>query len=138
MPTAGIDHIAMPTANAERLIAFGADVDSAWSGDGNALIAAARRGQTDMASLLLEAGADPNAYVRGDETPLINAAQQGRREVAELLVEAGADVSLTVLANRREGANEYRSPISEARRNGHRDMVRWLESLGATHNPPSE
>ncbi|WP_138511324.1 M56 family metallopeptidase [Maricaulis alexandrii] len=125
-------------AMAERLIAFGADVDSAWSGDGNALIAAARRGQTDMASLLLEAGADPNAYVRGDETPLINAAQQGRREVAELLVEAGADVSLTVLANRREGANEYRSPISEARRNGHRDMVRWLESLGATHNPPSE
>ena len=121
-----------------RLIAYGADIESAWSGDGNALIAAARRGRSDVSRLLLQAGADPNAYVRGDETPLINAAQQGRMDVAAQLVEAGADVSLTVLAQRRDGVDEYRSPLSEARRNGHGDMVRWLEALGATHNPPSE
>jgi ankyrin repeat protein/beta-lactamase regulating signal transducer with metallopeptidase domain len=121
-----------------RLLAYGADVDSASPGDGNALIAASLRGQTDIVNLLVEAGADPNGYVRGDETPLINAAQQGHVDVAEILAEAGADLSLTVLANIRNGEEIYRSPISEARRNGHRGMVAWLEARGATHNPPSE
>lgn len=122
----------------EMLLSYGADVNEAYSGDGNALIAAALRGRVDVVDLLLEAGADPDAYVRGDETPLINAAQGGHVDVAERLAEAGADLSLTVLANiRSDGREEYRSPLSEARRNGHRDMVRWLEANGATHQAPT-
>ena len=122
----------------DLLLTYGARTDAAFSGDGNALIAASRAGHADIARRLIAAGADPNGYVRGDETPLVNAAQSGQIGVAEVLVEAGADVSLTVLANIRDGRDTYRSPLSEARRNGHRDMVRWLEARGATHNPPSE
>lgn len=122
----------------DMLLEAGADVDAAEPGDGNALIAASLRGHADLVSHFLEAGADPNAYVRHDETPLINAAQQGHIDVAELLVAAGADVSLTVLAPRRDGEDRYRSPLSEARRNGHGAMVRWLEARGAEHLPPAE
>lgn len=119
------------------LIEAGADVNSFQSGDGNPLIAAALRGDLAMTELLLAAGADPDAYVPGDETPLIAAAQQGHLAVAQRLVEAGADVSRTVFAHHRGGEEVFRSPIGEARRNHHRDVVQWLESLGAEHRPPA-
>tara|TARA_R110002072_G_scaffold53360_7_gene140954 strand:- start:531 stop:2201 length:1671 start_codon:yes stop_codon:yes gene_type:complete len=120
----------------DLLLEAGADINRAESGDGNALIAAALGGHPDMVSLLLAGGADPNAYVLHDETPLINAAQAGRVDIAELLVEAGADISMTVLAHGRDGQRIYRSPISEARRLGRGEMVRWLETQGAEHQPP--
>lgn len=125
-------------AMVEMLLEAGADIDAAEIGDGNALIAASQRGHADLVRFLLQAGADPEAYVPGDETPLINAAQQGHVDIAELLVEAGADVSLTVPAPRWDGEDRYRSPISEARRNGRGAMVRWLEARGAEHRPPAE
>lgn len=120
----------------DLLLEAGADIDRGQSGDGNALIAASLKGRDAVVRHLLDRGADPNGYVQGDETPLINAAQKGDIAIAEMLVEAGADVSLTVFAHDRNGRAIYRSPLSEARRNRHGAMVRWLEARGARHLPP--
>jgi len=115
----------------QRLLEAGADVNLGSAGDGNALIKAAAGGHLDVMRTLLAAGADPNAIVPDDETPLINAAQSGQIEAVKLLVEeAGADASLSVVANRPTG-RQRRSPLSEAVRNNHQDIVDYLRSKGA-------
>ena len=119
-----------------RLVQAGAPIDAGVAGDGNPLIAAALRGRLKTVEFLLELGADPNAFVYGDETPLINAAQSGHVPVAEALVKAGAELSLTVKAPSSESVEGYRSPLSEAERRGHTQMVRWLKARGAEHRPP--
>jgi bla regulator protein BlaR1 len=116
---------------AKLLIDAGADVNQPVRGDGNPLIAAAQRGNVDVAKLLVAAGADVNAYVPSDETPLINAARSGRLEMVEFLVTQGAKVSLAVPAESLPNS-EIRSPLSEARKHGHSNIVRFLESRGAT------
>ncbi len=144
-PNLGIERDGSPLISAsrggnlaivERLLAAGADPNLGFARDGNPLIGAALGGHTQVVQRLIAAGADPNGYVYRDETPLINAAQRGHIAVAEILVEAGADVSLTVEAPHTDPGGPYRSPLSEARRNGHNDMVRWLEERGAQHRPP--
>ncbi len=121
----------------QLLLSNGADVETAFSGDGNALIAAAMHGRLETVDLLLAAGANPDSYVLGDETPMVGAAQQGHLDVIQRLAAAGADLSLTVLAHSRDGQDIYRSPLSEARRIGHTDIVNWLESRGAEHREPT-
>jgi bla regulator protein BlaR1 len=116
---------------ARLLIDAGADVNQPVRGDGNPLVGAAQRGNLDVAKLLVAAGADVNAYVPSDETPLINAARSGRLEMVEFLVSQGAKVDLAVPAEPLPNS-EIRSPLSEARKHGHRDVVRFLESRGAT------
>ena len=75
----------------KMLLARRADVN-APQGDGmTALHWAARRNQTDAASLLLEAGADTKAVTRiGGYTPLHLAAQEGADGVMRLLLARGA------------------------------------------------
>jgi ankyrin repeat protein len=65
--------------------------------------------------------------VPGDETPLINAAQAGGLDIVTYLVERGADVNRAVPSN----PGQTRSPMSEARRNGHGAVVNYLKSRGA-------
>lgn len=147
-------------AAVRELIALGADVNTVVVGDGSPLIEAARRGRMDIVQTLLTAGADPNLAVRGDgapliqaslsghldivqalvarganveifvpgdETPLINAAQAGSLPIVAYLVEHGADVNRAVEAN--EG--EMRSPLGQARKNGHGAVVNYLKTRGA-------
>lgn len=147
-------------AAVRELIALGADVNTVVVGDGSPLIEAARRGRMDIVQALLAAGADPNLAVRGDgapliqaslsghldivqalvarganveifvpgdETPLINAAQAGSLPIVAYLVEHGADVNRAVQAN----PGEMRSPLGQARRNGHGAVVDYLKSRGA-------
>jgi len=147
-------------AAVRELIALGADVNTVVVGDGSPLIEAARRGRMDIVQALLAAGADPNLAVRGDgapliqaslsghldivqalvarganveifvpgdETPLINAAQAGSLSIVAYLVEHGADVNRAVQAN----PGEMRSPLSQARKNGHGAVVNYLKSRGA-------
>ena len=116
------------------LIQAGANIDAGIRMDGNPLIAAALRGRVTTVTLLLSLGANPDAYVYGDETPLINAAQSGHIDVAKILIKAGANPSLTVKTPNR-GAEGYRSPLSEAQRNGHTRLVEWLRAQGAEHRP---
>lgn len=110
----------------QMLLAAGADPNLAVRGDGAPLIQASLSGNLDIVRLLVERGANVEIFVPGDETPLINAAQAGRLPIVTYLVERGADVNRAVPAN---GAT--RSPMSEARRNGHGDVVNYLKSRGA-------
>lgn len=151
---------ARDVAAVRELIALGADANATLPGDGSPLIEAARRGQIEIVRMLLAAGADPNLAVRGDgapliqaslagkldivrllvergadievfvpgdETPLINAAQAGDLDIVSYLVERGADVNRAVPAN----PGQMRSPLGEARRNGHDAVVSFLKSRGA-------
>jgi len=114
----------------EFLLAEGADVNQAAPGDGNALIMASAFGHLDLVTLLIERGAQVDGVVHGDETPLINAARMGRLDVARYLIAQGADVNLAVIAPTIDGS-ERRSPLSEARRRGHREIVDLLRDHGA-------
>ena len=114
----------------QLLLENGAAPDLAVPGDGNPLIMAAARGHEAVVAALLGRGADLNAIVIGDETPLINAARGGHLPIVRTLVERGADVNLAVPADNSPLA-EIRSPLSESRRYGHRDIVAYLQSKGA-------
>lgn len=116
---------------ARELIAHGAEVNMRAPGDGNPLIMASAYGHLEMARLLVENGADVNAHVRGDETPLINAARENRLDVARYLIAQGADVNLEVIAPTIDGF-EPRSPMSEARRRNHTEMIALLRANSAT------
>ncbi|MEM8984313.1 MAG: ankyrin repeat domain-containing protein [Pseudomonadota bacterium] len=120
------------------LLAEGADPNAASPRDGNPLIAAALMGNVGVTRQLLAAGADPNGYVYRDETPLINAAQQGHLDVLNVLIDAGADVSLTVATPPHDPGGAFRSPLSEAERNGHSHIVKRLKELGAEHAVPAD
>ncbi|KAL0765276.1 hypothetical protein CaCOL14_012025 [Colletotrichum acutatum] len=78
---------------------------------------ASTRGQSEMVKLLLGYGADVNASTTGG-TPLLLAAAEGRDTVARLPLEAGAKVDLCSVDNR--------SPLVEASRQGHTNVVRLL------------
>ena len=78
------------------LIAAGANVDAALSGDGSPLIGAARSGSLDAVRLLLDRGANPNLGVHGDGSALIVAADKGGMEIVRLLLDRGADPNLGV------------------------------------------
>lgn len=115
----------------QYLIEHGADVNKAAPGDGNPLIMAAAFGHLDVVTLLISRGAQVDGIVDGDETPLINAARTNRLDVARYLIDQGADVNLAVIAPTLDGS-ERRSPLSEARRRGHTQMVAMLREHGAT------
>lgn len=117
-------------AIARLLLEAGADANRAIPSEASPLIIAAIRGDFAMVELLVEHGADVNAYVRGDETPLIRAAQNNRTSVARHLIEHGADVDLAVEAPTWRGAKQ-RSPLGEAVRNNHPEMIRLLREYGA-------
>lgn len=109
------------------LLDKGADPAVSVRGDGNPLIAAAQSGNLDIVRMLVERGASVEAYVPGDETPLINAAQAGSLPIVRYLVEKGANVSRAVKADR----GEMRSPLGEASRHAHLDVVAYLKTQGA-------
>ena len=91
---------------------------------GNALIAAAMRGDANMVRLLLSLGADPNSKTRLDYyTPLSAAAGSKDMETLRLLLEAGAKTT-------RNGA----SPLVEAAKVGWQEGVQCLLDAGADVN----
>jgi hypothetical protein len=53
--------------------------------------------------------------------------------VARFLVSRGADVHSRVWAEQGAGGSgEWRTPLNMARRGGHAEVVRYLQSVGAT------
>lgn len=107
----------------ERLLAAGADVDAAPSGDGTPLMNASRYGYVPLVRRLLDAGADPDAVIRGDGTPLIEAARNGHLEVVEMLLAAGAPPDTAV------GGDG--NPLIVAAAEGHREVLDSLLEAGA-------
>ena len=117
-------------AAVRALLDRGANPNLAVPGDGNALIAAAGRDYTDVVALLLDRGAAIEQIVPGDENALITASGSGALAAVRLLVARGADVNARVLATSLRG-NEWRTPLSQARRGRHADIVAVLEQAGA-------
>jgi hypothetical protein len=75
----------------ERLLFFGADIES-LTGDGeNAMILASYKGHHNIVELLLDKGANVNASNKFGDTPLFYAARRGYPTVVRLLMERGAD-----------------------------------------------
>jgi bla regulator protein BlaR1 len=116
------------------LLDRGADPDMGVEGDGNPLIMAAREGHVSIVQLLLEKGASVDQVVDGDENALIQASGEGHLDVVKLLVTRGADVNARVWADSAfERPNgEWRTPLSMARRGGHRAVVEFLRANGAS------
>lgn len=79
-------------------------------------------GSSRVARLLLTHGADPNvADRRTGTTPLHDAARTGFVDTVRLLVQFSADPQAADRATRR--------PVDLARKNGHSDVVAFLELL---------
>jgi len=116
---------------AKYLLDQGADPNGVVEGDGSPLIAAAGHGKLDQVRMLVERGADVNLAVEGDENPLMNAAEQGHLAIVQFLVEKGADIHAKIYSEKYPRGGEWRTAISQARKNGHMDVVRYLQSRGA-------
>ncbi len=118
---------------AQLLLDSGADANMPVEGDGSPLIMAAATGRLDQVALLIQRGADVNLAVEGDENPLMGAAEGGHLAVVRLLVDRGADIHTRIWSERggRTNAGEWRTAVSQARKNGHTAVVQYLESLGA-------
>ena len=114
------------------LLDQGGDPNGIVEGDGSPLIAAAAHGRLDQVQMLIDRGADVNLAVEGDENPLMNAAEGGHLAIVQLLVSKGADVHTRIRSERYDGnGGEWRTALSQARKNGHTNVVKYLESLGA-------
>jgi beta-lactamase regulating signal transducer with metallopeptidase domain len=139
-PSAKVDGDGSPLIGAARerrveivqyLLDQGADPNGAVEGDGSPLINAAQSGSLATVKLLVDRGADVNMAVEGDENPLMNAAEGGHLEIVQFLVSRGADINTRIYTDRYDGTGEWRTAISQARKNRHYDVVKYLESLGA-------
>jgi ankyrin repeat protein len=151
------------TADVERLLASGAEVDSRDHDQATPLIAAALSDQPAVAELLLSKGADMMARNAGGFTPLHAAAYSGSVRIAELLLDKGAVLEdtgnkagvtplmvaveenhvalLELLIARGADVNRPEShgytPVTRAGFKGHRDIIRVLKRHGAAC-PPAE
>jgi ankyrin repeat protein/beta-lactamase regulating signal transducer with metallopeptidase domain len=115
------------------LVERGGNVNVAVRGDGSPLIMASREGYLDIVRLLLDRGADIGQVVPGDENAIISASEGGHLRVVQFLVSRGADVNSRVWAETGwpDRRGEWRTPLSQARRNGHTRVVEYLRSVGA-------
>ena len=139
-PSAIIDGDGSPLIGAARsrrtditrfLLEQGADPNGVVEGDGSPLIAAAQNGTLEQVQMLIDRGADVNLAVEGDENPLMNAAERGALPIVQLLVDRGADIHAKIWTEKYSGGGEWRTAISQARKNGHRDVVNFLQARGA-------
>ena len=92
----------------------------------NALIKASKDRNLETVKALIESGADVNADYKfsdlGGGTVLMYASSTGQIEVVKYLIEAGADIE-----------DDYgRTALDLARRNGHTEIVEYLESKNAS------
>lgn len=116
------------------LINEGANVNTNNSQEFAPLLIATNKNHVEVVKRLIEAGADLDADTAG-VTALIMASGNGNLEIVKLLVEAGSDVNIRSHIGDIPGDNEkiqiYISALSEAKREGHDDIVDFLIKHGA-------
>uniref|UniRef100_A0A8D2PDY8 K Homology domain-containing protein n=1 Tax=Zosterops lateralis melanops TaxID=1220523 RepID=A0A8D2PDY8_ZOSLA len=136
------------------LLVHGADVNAQSSTGNTALTYACAGGFVDVVKVLLKAGANIEDHNENGHTPLMEAASAGHVEVARVLLEYGAGINthsnefkesaLTLAcykgilaalliergANLEEVNDEGYTPLMEAAREGHEEMVALLLAQG--------
>uniref|UniRef100_A0A8C5X9E3 Ankyrin repeat domain 17 n=1 Tax=Malurus cyaneus samueli TaxID=2593467 RepID=A0A8C5X9E3_9PASS len=138
------------------LLAHGADVNAQSSTGNTALTYACAGGYVDVVKVLLESGASIEDHNENGHTPLMEAGSAGHVEVARVLLENGAGINthsnefkesaLTLAcykghvelaalliergANLEEVNDEGYTPLMEAAREGHEEMVALLLGQG--------
>ena len=117
-------------AQAQKLVAAGADVKAVNAYGVNALQLAADASNTELIRLLLKAGADPNSPNQDGETALHLVARAGNVEAAKLLLKAGA------LVDPKESFGGQ-TPLMWATARRHPQMVELLADKGADVNARS-
>ena len=106
------------------------------------LYAAAVRGDVDAVEALLEAGADPDAGapwlwgLLGHTTPLGAASAAGDTDTAAALLEGGAGIEEGVSCSCLGAPLVAESPLIEAARHGHTEVVGTLLEAGADRGRP--
>ncbi|XP_068583024.1 cyclin-dependent kinase 4 inhibitor D [Cebidichthys violaceus] len=109
------------TADVEGLLQAGAQVNGV-NCYGRTALQVMMMGSTPVARVLLKHGADPNVTDRSTgTTPLHDAARTGFLDTARLLVQFRADPQAT--------DNTNCQPIDLAKKNGHVEVVDFLQSL---------
>ncbi|KAM0172531.1 hypothetical protein ACHAPF_007410 [Botrytis cinerea] len=111
---------------AKLLLDHGADVNAQGGEYGNALQAAARRGNQEIVKLLLDRGANVNAQGGEYGNALQAAARDGNQEIVKLLLDRGADVNA-------QGGN-YGNALQATARDGNQKIVKLLLDRGADVN----
>ena len=114
------------SAEIERLLKTGADVNAQQADGATALQWAAYRGDAKLAERLLKAGAKPGLANNNGATPLWLAATHGNAAVVQALLKGGADANEQLPLGRR--------PLMLAARAGGVDAVRALLARGADVN----
>ncbi len=114
------------TAEVERLLKHGADVNAQQADGATALQWAAYRGDAKLAELLLKAGAKPDLPNHDGATPLWLAAARGDAAVVQALLNGGADANEQLPLGRR--------PLMLAARSGNVAAVHALLEHGADVN----
>jgi ankyrin repeat protein len=111
----------------QTLLDAGAEVNQTLSGEyGNALQAAAERGNIEVVQILLDVGADVNAYGGRWGSALQAASWSGSKEIVQLLLQAGADVN--------QQGGEGGNALQAAANNRKQDIVQILMDAGAHIN----
>ena len=114
------------TAQIERLLKSGGDVNAQQADGATALHWAAYHGDAKLAERLLKAGAKPGLANNNGATPLWLAATPGDAAVIQALLKGGADANEQLPLGRR--------PLMLAARSGQVDAVRALLVRGADVN----
>ena len=106
------------------LFRYGACIDEEGRGDKTPLYIACENGDVDVARFLLENGAIVDKSICG-HTPILRACQEGFLDIVRLLLEYRADHNIMDLLARE-------TPLSVARKKGHKDIESLLKQAGAT------
>ena len=111
------------TAQAQALLAAGANINAVDYYNGTALSLAILNLRTPAVRFLLQAGADPNLATATEPAPLLAAVERGSLEIVESLVEAGADLAAT----NRQG----QTPLDAAVWKNETEIAAYLRTRGA-------
>jgi ankyrin repeat protein len=108
----------------QAVLPHGITVNSTEAKAGADLLAAARDGRMDLATILLDQGANVNFTAPSGNTPVSMAARNGHYEVTRLLLQRGANV---------DGSGRDRGvPLIAAAKMGHSEIAMLLLDHGAT------